>query len=398
MAGCKNCSSIVKIRKKDIDGMKKILAFTLALSAFALLSTSCINDNEKEEEAQLPTDQVEAIIEGVVAGYNEFNAIVADVTKEQMDEAGFILGDEVTVIIGGKSIDMPYYDGYYNKTGEYLLVAYPTSPNIFLTRNTLGVPDDLSDIKGQKIVIKLKKRGCYIAVQQALGMVYSNKREDYASDAIFANERVVNLGHLATDRLYRSASPFDDKAGRARYASALMEKNGIKTVLNLSDTQENILSYELAPYSKQMWEEGNVILCPLRANPADTEYNQKLIAALKVMGTRKGPYLVHCVEGKDRTGYVCALLEGLCGATYDEIVDDYLITYDNYYGVNPKNKPEVCSTLVSIRLNECLMHYANIDEESALPKVDFSKAFADYLLAHGMNAEELGSLISALTE
>jgi protein tyrosine/serine phosphatase len=31
-------------------------------------------------------------------------------------------------------------------------------------------------------------------------------------------------------------------------------------------------------------------------------------------------YVVHCIEGKDRTGYVCALLEGLCGATYEEIV------------------------------------------------------------------------------
>lgn len=371
--------------------MKKIITYTLALFAMALLNTSCFDDKEKDE-------MIQGVIEGVVIGYNEFNAIEIDFSKEQMDAAGFILGDEVTVTTGGKSIDMPYYDGYYNKTGEFLVVAYPTNPNISVTRNNLGMPDDMMNLTGQKIVITLKKRGSYSAVQAALGMVYSNKREDYASDQIFANERVVNLGHLAKDRLYRSASPFDDKAGRAKYASALMEQNGIKTVLNLSDTKENILSYTLAPYSKQMWEEGNVILCPLKSNPAEAEYNQKLINALKEMSYRKGPYLVHCVEGKDRTGYVCALLEGLCGASYEEIVDDYLITYDNYFGVNPQNKPEVCNTLVSIRLNECLMHYANVTDEAELPKVDFSKAFSDYLLSHGMNAEELNRLITSLTE
>ena len=374
------------------------LTLIASLFAVALLNTSCYDYSEDEKPAPALTVQSEPEIEGVVVGYNEYNCIIANFTREQMDKAGFILGDEVTVTTGGKSIDMPYYDGYYPKTGEFLAVAYPTCKNILVTRNNIGMPDDMMSLVGQKIAIKFKKKGAYSAVQTALGMVYSNNRSDYASDQIFANERAVNLGNLAQNRLYRSASPFDNQANRARYSSALMEKNGVQTVLNLSDTEWKIFSYDLAPYSKQMWDEGNVILCQLMSNPADAEYNQKLIAALKEMSTRKGPYLVHCVEGKDRTGYVCALLEGLCGATYEEIVNDYLITYDNYYDVTPRNKPEVCSTLVSIRLNECLMYYANVEDEAALPKVDFSKAFADYLLSHGMNAEELGKLISALTE
>ncbi|WP_315572647.1 hypothetical protein [Lancefieldella rimae] len=27
-------------------------------------------------------------------------------------------------------------------------------------------------------------------------------------------------------------------------------------------------------------------------------------------------------------------LEALCGASYDEMLDDYMISYDNYYGIN----------------------------------------------------------------
>ena len=48
---------------------------------------------------------------------------------------------------------------------------------------------------------------------------------------------------------------------------------------------------------------------------------------------KDGPYLVHCTEGKDRAGFVAGLLEALMGSTVDEIKEDYMITYMNYYGV-----------------------------------------------------------------
>ena len=46
-------------------------------------------------------------------------------------------------------------------------------------------------------------------------------------------------------------------------------------------------------------------------------------------------YYVHCTEGKDRAGFVSALLECFMGASYDEVVADYMVTYKNYYGVEP---------------------------------------------------------------
>ena len=45
------------------------------------------------------------------------------------------------------------------------------------------------------------------------------------------------------------------------------------------------------------------------------------------------PYLIHCNEGKDRAGFVSTLLECLMGATMEELIDDYMVTYYNYYGV-----------------------------------------------------------------
>ena len=43
-----------------------------------------------------------------------------------------------------------------------------------------------------------------------------------------------------------------------------------------------------------------------------------------------GPVYIHCTAGKDRTGFVCMALEALAGASYQQIGDDYIITYDNY--------------------------------------------------------------------
>ena len=140
-----------------------------------------------------------------------------------------------------------------------------------------------------------------------------------------------------------------------------------------------------------------MILCPLKTDPTADDYNKKLIAALKELPSRPAPYVVHCMEGKDRTGYVCALLEGLCGATYEEIVTDYLITYDNYYGVTPPKDRDVCNTLLSLRLYPCLMYYADIKDEAQLPNVDYAKAFSNYLLSHGMSSEQVDALIKVLT-
>ena len=103
------------------------------------------------------------------------------------------------------------------------------------------------------------------------------------------------------------------------------------------------------------------------------------------------------MEGKDRTGYVCALLEGLCGATYEEMVADYLITYDNYYRINPQKDSDICNALVSLKLNSCLMYYADVNDEAELPNVDYAKAFSSNLLSHGMNRQQLDALIQVLT-
>jgi hypothetical protein len=51
-------------------------------------------------------------------------------SKADMDKAGFSLGDLISIAVDDKLFDIPYYDGYYTRSGELLLVAYPSYPSI----------------------------------------------------------------------------------------------------------------------------------------------------------------------------------------------------------------------------------------------------------------------------
>lgn len=365
-------------------------ALLFILVGLLTLATSCSDDDEGNKE---PT------ITGKITSYNEFGAAMLDFTQADMTEAGFTLGDVISITVDDIVLIMPYYDGYYTRNGEYLCVAYPTYPSICFTANNIGLPEELTGLEGHTVVIKMVEKGGRLDVQTALSMSYTLDRKDYPdfTDEQFANARTSKGGRLASGVLHRSSSPFCDDINRAYYVSEYMESEKVKTVLNLADTEEKMKSYDMPPYSRQLWEEGNVILCPLKADPTADDFNKRLIAALKELPSRPAPYIVHCMEGKDRTGYVCALLEGLCGATYEEIVDDYLITYNNFFHLNPGNSPELCNTLVSLRLNTCLMYYAGVSDEAQLPNVDYAKAFSAYLLSHGMNHQQLDALIQVLT-
>ena len=46
---------------------------------------------------------------------------------------------------------------------------------------------------------------------------------------------------------------------------------------------------------------------------------------------------MHCIEGKNRTGFLLAVIEGLAGANYGEIVRDHMITFANYYGMSEED-------------------------------------------------------------
>ena len=63
----------------------------------------------------------------------------------------------------------------------------------------------------------------------------------------------------------------------------------------------------------------------------DPDEMAKLGDALTRLSEMEPPYLIHCVEGKDRTGFVVFLLENLMGASREKMERDYACSFVNYF-------------------------------------------------------------------
>ncbi len=61
-----------------------------------------------------------------------------------------------------------------------------------------------------------------------------------------------------------------------------------------------------------------------------------------------------------RVFFVFGIIEALCGATYEELVDDYFVTYHNYYGVEKGSKKyEIIKELHIDEMIRCRPNYRN---------------------------------------
>ena len=328
----------------------------------------------------------------------EFGGVYLKMTIDDFNALGFQYGDSVTVrFSNGYTLEnLPYYNGYYVDAGEPLLVAYPGYDYI---KAAVNYGDDLWETaqleETDTATVTLQTRGAYLDMQNARDIHYFDEREKYDSDEIFANFRVVSVGKLKDGILCRAASPCDNQHNRAPYVDALIEQAGVRCILNLADNEEKIGGYLAAdgfnsPYFLSLYKDGRVIPLAMSMNYGADDFKAKIASGFTAMADMEGPYLVHCTEGKDRTGFMCMLLEALAGATYDEIVADYMKTYDNYYGITENSDAAKYALIKEKNIDAMLQTVAgeNVDIKTA----DLASCVTDYLQNAGMTADAVAAL------
>ncbi|MBR1809139.1 MAG: tyrosine-protein phosphatase [Paludibacteraceae bacterium] len=169
--------------------------------------------------------------------------------------------------------------------------------------------------------------------------------------AVVANFRCVP----GTKNLYRSYHPYkatDHKNNgnnteyeRLHYVKYLAAANGIKSDICLSENEEKSLTtytcnsvkcQEVIPvYYTRIIEGKNVLY--VNAGKGTPSYNEvyynstsstfgawvREIVEFIISDSHPAPFQIHCRLGTDRTGVFCGVLAALCGATWDEIAEDY---------------------------------------------------------------------------
>lgn len=344
-------------------------------------------------------------VSGVSFKESEFNGIYIQKTVEEFYNLGFTCGDSVNIIFSNdfRVDDVPFYSGYYTRTGIPLLTVYPgyTYPE-FSYNNGPDVIETIKLTDDDTIKIELNKKGKYLDVENAMSVRASLVRDTYDSDETFGNFRPLVGGDIDSTLLYRSASPCVNTYNRASYVSELSRKYHINSFIDLSDNEEEIKNYyddEDADisYWRSMYDKGNICCLDLSANYRNKDYKTKLVKGLRYITENDGPFLIHCVEGKDRTGFVCLLLEALCNASIEELEYDYMITYSNYYGIDKTNKSDMYKAYYDNRFADFLTYLTSKESLDDIKPLDVYNGAVDYLLSAGMSIEEINMLINKIS-
>ena len=241
-----------------------------------------------------------------------------------------------------------------------------------------------------------------------LKLKYSKHREDYSSDVVFANFRNVKLGKIKEGILYRGASSIDNSMGRAKCVDELIKEAKINFDIDLSDDEEKVKKIFTkkdfaSEYFKSLYESGKTICLHMSTNYREQKYHDRVVKAMIAMSQNEGPYYIHCLEGKNRTGFVLAVIEGLAGASYDEMVQDHMTTFANYYEIieeSDKEKYDIIKTRYIDFLLKYLLsndsQYANASIE--LKDADWVNVMHRYLTRNGMSEEDIENWYKNVTE
>lgn len=337
----------------------------------------------------------------------KFGGVFAKISIEDFNALGFEYGDSVDVLFsnGYELKDIPYYNGYYVDVGNPLVIGYPGYDYI---KVGINYGDDLYLIAGLNenctITITLNEKEKYKKEQLARDLHYSDE-QGTKTDAEFANFRVVNVGNLKENILYRSASPCDNQHNRAPVVDKLINRAGIQFIINLSDNAKDLANHINkedfnSPYFLSLYNKENVLPLSMSAQFMSDEFSQKLIEGLNSISQNDSPFLIHCVEGKDRTGFVCMIIEALAGAKYNEIVDDYMLTYANYYNITKETDMERYNIIKEKNIDTMLKYISNINSNDIidLSTIDYEKNVTDFLISKGMTIEDIAKLKDKLTK
>ena len=398
--------------------MKKIIAVILALAILILASCSDQSHSNFEQtdpfvESTNMTDNMTRLEAGIYS-ISKYGNIILTIGPDSMGEYGYEPADIICVKIGDAEIEMPIGTAYsdvdsgepvcvFKKDNEQGSVTLAINAGNLASALKIAEIRSITEDPGYEVVFlegfdrtttvylsMIEKQGYaeeYLLHQ--LTGARSNKREDYPdlSDAEYANFRAVNTAGMGTDTLFRSSSPVNPKWNRNKEADAMVLDSLIRTIVNMADTEETMKAYP--DYHTTNYSKCDIITLNMGMDFQSDDFKNKLVSGFRYMVSHEGPYLIHCNEGKDRSGIAIGILECLMGADADEIVADYMQTYVNYYGIEPDSEKYVQIAESNIKATLAKSFgIKSIDEEG----VDLAKCASDYLNRLGMSEQEILAL------
>ena len=383
-----------------MTSMKKVflLLFVSALS----ISIGACNSKKDNKDIKLENCSIHRD--------DEFGGAYIDISIADFNNLGFRFGDSLDLSFSNnvKYNDIGYFSGYYVPAGQELVVGYPGYDYI---KFCINYGDDVYTMnkfdKDTKVTITVNKEGKYKDIEETLSISYSDDINEYDSKEQFTNFRMMKAGNLKEGILYRGASPIDNRRNRASTVDSLLKENNIQYDIDLADvyvlgafaafdqvpvdyTPSLQGNFVIGEYFQTLLDANKAIFLGMGAAYKSEDFASKMKTMFEAILNNDGPYYIHCLEGKDRTGYVCMVIEALLGATYEELIDDYFITYHNYYGIEKgSNKYEV---IKSLHIDEMIRYVFGFDETTNLLTANYHTPVNSYLLSIGLTQDQIDTI------
>ncbi|MCR4632613.1 MAG: tyrosine-protein phosphatase [Erysipelotrichaceae bacterium] len=363
-----------------------------------------VSEEVREEEAG------EESVLTSVAKIKKSGNVVLQIKASELLEKGIEFGDIIDVAIGDKEFSCPVCYNYSNvAVGENVCVPdtaeeddvtlasngldFASTSQIAVKKKTDEDPgyvwEALTDLDSVKISIGEKKG--YENVLKFMVFDRSNERSDYPdlSDEAYANFRSVDIGDLKEGILYRSSSPINPSLKRNTQADEAARKAGVKVMIDLQDKKEEAEAYE--GFADSYYASVNDVFLPMTYDFFSDDSKEVVRKAMEAIIDNEGPYLIHCKEGKDRTGFLCAILGSLMNASYEEICDDYMETYFNFFDASLMKEGYDIIVYNNIRTVLCKAYQIETPETE-----DLQKCAVNYLIGCGLSETRIEQLRTRL--
>ncbi len=181
-----------------------------------------------------------ARLDGSITEISKYGNAMTSIASSDAVAAGYEPGDMVSITVGDYTSPSPLGTDYSNvDSGSLIAVITDTGIEIAINYGSFATVSG-AEI-GDPVSVEMLEKGGYAEEYAIRQLERSDNRDDYASDAVFSNFRMVDEGDIAEGVLYRSCSPVRGDA-RAPYADKLAGEAGIKTVINLAGNEETMLS------------------------------------------------------------------------------------------------------------------------------------------------------------
>lgn len=237
-------------------------------------------------------------------------------------------------------------------------------------------------------------------------MLSSGGSRELSWDGCVNARDLGGLGRVRPGVLVRMEAPA--RLTEAGWAAAWAY--GVRTVVDLRDLREVESAPDGAPRPAgittvpvpqdpvgtpfyEHWSKIDSFASPLYFPAMLAEHPLRVVAAVRAIATAApGCVLFHCAGGKDRTGLLALVLLTLAGAAPEEIIADYLLSYDRMK--QRYDELGVRDQLTAV--TELLASHGTTIEASLSATIE-SLAMPGYLLRNGLTDTDVTALHARLT-